>query len=236
MKTGSPASKKPVKTPKKAVKKRVPVQDIPKGPPQEVRATLGKYVLRLWFNRADAINTANSLTKLYGRQHDSEYSPELHGWYCYDRTGTMDTYDVAGKLPRSIRMRLPRYPGEDTRRDLDILGEFAVYPGHPVTIAVCIVETYRTFEDAFAITESNWAAALGATAVPGAGGCVASALVFLRSLKSGMAFEAACAGAAETWAHCDDQRKNNSTRWQEGQEQADRFKEKLAARSAWWTS
>lgn len=131
----------------------------------------------------------------------------------------------------------------------------AVYPGHAVTVAYCIVNAFQTYEEAFQRTEHNWAAALGDGRIPGSGGCVASALDFLRRLRQGATEEEAFQFADELWCTVDSQKNGGSIfrrepetpeqaearkkryqdRWREGQEQADLVKSLLLQHAAWWT-
>lgn len=122
----------------------------------------------------------------------------------------------------------------------------AVYPGHAVTLAFIIVKAFPTYEEAFAHKHSTaWCDAIGDFRIPGAGGNVADAMHILRHLKRRMAFNLAMAVADDRWARCDSQRggflgrnpeqaQNLFTRWQKGQEQADKVKPLLEACSAWW--
>ncbi len=113
--------------------------------------------------------------------------------------------------------------------------EFAVYPGHPVTIAWVIVQAFPTFDSAFKNTEFDFPAALGSPDIPGAGGCVYGALDFLSSLRKGTCSEVeAFRRADEYWTTTDDNRTQYPEKWQEGQKQADRIKELLRAHRGWW--
>lgn len=127
------------------------------------------------------------------------------------------------------------------RSDLDLFRshgikpEKAIYPGHPVTLAFCIVYAFPTYEAAFAKTGHNWAAAMGDSRCPGSGGCVASALDLLRSLKQKTAtFDEAMAEADRVWSVCDDQQTRNPLRWKEGQDQANQIKTLLKRKRPWW--
>jgi hypothetical protein len=121
------------------------------------------------------------------------------------------------------------------KRDRDILGEFAVYPGHPATLALCITEHFSSWDEAFKATVHGFPEALGRNEIPGAGGNVYAALDMLVMLRSGSSFSEAMAWADNYWARCDANAATRAERWTKGQEQADRFKDRLAAQSAWWT-
>lgn len=134
-------------------------------------------------------------------------------------------------------------PEWDRRNDREIIGEWAVYPGHPITVAYVITKVFATFEEAFKTSSSGPPNALCANAVPGAGGCVYSAMSLLKRLREGMAVEEAFKWADETWGRIDSMREGGCKpewreqtlkKYREGQAQADRFKEKLKAQMAWW--
>lgn len=131
------------------------------------------------------------------------------------------------------------------KTDRDLLGESAVYPGHPVTVALCIVRHFPSLEVAMGRTQNDSSFlgvsrpnALGDGTIPGAGGNVYLALDLLHVLAKGIVFEEAVAQADKDWAECDSQAKGGYAwdknpedhrdhylkRWQEGQAQADRFK------------
>lgn len=120
--------------------------------------------------------------------------------------------------------------------ELEILGGAAVYPGHPVTIALLITHAFPSLAAANHVTEEQpgiaYCDALTSPEIPGAGGCVHMALDLLRFLRT--APEQAIAWADRAWAECDDQRERYPDRWREGQEQAERCKPLLAARADWW--
>lgn len=140
------------------------------------------------------------------------------------------------------------------RNDLEILGEFSVYPGHPVTIAYLITKLYHNYEEAAKRTEYGFPVALGDNRIPGAGGNVYTALSLLEYLKNGTfckraedkglsIWGTALAWADEQWASCDSQAKGGYNtknpdyyikRCQEGQQQADKFKPLLKEQETWW--
>lgn len=61
----------------------------------------------------------------------------------------------------------------------------AVYPGHPVTIAVAIFRAYPNIEEAFTQDRHGTPAALGNSDVPGAGGNAYQGLGLVRKLLTG---------------------------------------------------
>jgi|SRR6478735_11303894 len=83
---------------------------------------------------------------------------------------------------------------------MEILGAWPVYPGHPCTIALCILRKYPRIADAFAPTEHGWPEALGDGDIPGAGGCVHQGLHLIqRILADGDTPEEATAWGVERW-------------------------------------
>lgn len=71
------------------------------------------------------------------------------------------------------------------RADISLLGESAVYPGHPATIAFVIAHNFETWEDANQKNESGDSAALASSAIPGAGGRVAAAMALMHYVRNG---------------------------------------------------
>lgn len=149
------------------------------------------------------------------------------------------------------------------RADTDILKEWAVYPGHPITLAYLIFKIYASSEAANANTKYNWPEAVGDGRIPGAGGNVYNALYFLRILEEyGFDLERAFKVADECWAKCDSQAKGGYefvenddgekevvqtrcltqreryiNRWKDGQEQADKVKKLFKVENnlrKWW--
>jgi hypothetical protein len=134
------------------------------------------------------------------------------------------------------------------RHDLGVLGEFAVYPGHPVTLALVIVRTHDSYAQAASMSEGfAWPHAVGCSAVPGAGGNVHSAMDLLARWKNGIALEDTFARADLLWEGCDGQKQGGGSfakddagrekfinRWREGQDQADRFKPALIEALKTW--
>jgi hypothetical protein len=88
-----------------------------------------------------------------------------------------------------------------TADSVDLLGEWPVYPGHALTTAFCIVTHFGSLSEAMAKTgKTNYPDALTDQRIPGAGGCVWSAIYFLRYLvEQSMDWEAAVQWAADRW-------------------------------------
>lgn len=103
----------------------------------------------------------------------------------------------------------------------------AVYPGHPITVGLAILWRYGNLT---AAKEE----ALADSQIPGAGGCVRSALTVLEECWRGATIAEIQALAAEIWRHCDDQWIENPERHQKGQQQADEvFAAYLTALRRW---
>ncbi len=116
-----------------------------------------------------------------------------------------------------------------------------IYPGHPIAIALMIVETFPSLTAATTIAAGRcYCNALGSDKVPGAGGNVHDALDLLTMIVHGeRSFAAAFQRANRCWAHCDDQQDSSPLgrlrdRWQRGQVQADALTQKLADTLLWW--
>ncbi len=73
-----------------------------------------------------------------------------------------------------------------------------VFPGHPVTIAMMIMENFSDYRAASAMTKYGWPAALSSP-VNGAGGAVYSALEVLKAINDEMPFNEAFDHASMLW-------------------------------------
>lgn len=114
-----------------------------------------------------------------------------------------------------------------------LLGEWPVYPGHPLTIATVIMHCYETLDAAAANTEHNWPAALGNGDVPGAGGEVYVGLDLLLNIRAGkVSIEEAPAEAQARWLR--NGAGGHTDRIAPGQEQADRFQELFLSKASEW--
>ena len=117
--------------------------------------------------------------------------------------------------------------------------EPAVYPGHAITIAYFITFHYQSFSSAVEKkTNESCAQCLGDNRIPGAGGCVYSALDMLSYIMNGtLSIDEAFEFADKAWAYVDDQKSsaNRHARWLKGQEQADKIKPKLRERLLTWS-
>ena len=135
------------------------------------------------------------------------------------------------------------------RNDKDILGDFAVYPGHPLTIAYLVVCKYASLEQALGIPDgSPHPGALGDNDIPGAGGNVSNALHLLKLAVEGtLTLDEMVVQGDDTWGKCDAMAKGGNNpadpkfgrdyylrRFREGQEQADTIKEKLKEQLPMW--
>lgn len=115
-------------------------------------------------------------------------------------------------------------------------GENAVYPGHPLTIAYLIINTYTSLAEAAKKSErTEFKDALSNGDIPGAGGNVYNALDFLDYVVNGRLSMKQAIGLANTmWANCDGQANGNIQRWKRGQEQADRILDRLTKQLEDW--
>lgn len=78
-----------------------------------------------------------------------------------------------------------------------------VYPGHPMVIAVIIMDVYARFHDANTPTEHNWCHALGNSKIPGAGGNVAATMDLLRFVENkALDVDGAVQWAKDYWKRC----------------------------------
>ena len=116
----------------------------------------------------------------------------------------------------------------------------AVYPGHPITVALLITRTFPSFEAA-------QAGALQSAEIPGAGGNVHQALDLLVQARGGVPLDEAFRLADRAWATCDgqadggpagdhDSRTHFIERWERGQIQADSVKGELRTMLTGWIS
>lgn len=125
----------------------------------------------------------------------------------------------------------------------DIIGEHAVYPGHPIVLAYIITHVFETYEAATAPSIDRWTGqpfgwceAVGSSTVPGAGGNVHAAVDLLAAVHKGKTLDEAFAQADRMWRHCDDMGEKRPDRFYEGQAQADRIKPLLRERLSVWLS
>ena len=131
------------------------------------------------------------------------------------------------------------------RADFDHLdGETIVYPGHPITLAYLITFEYASLEAA-TLKGAAYPLALENSRIPGAGGNVYNAIDLLRRVRQGVPIEDALLWADQAWGYCDAQARGGNdpddpkfgrdhyiARWKKGQEQADKYKERLRERLA----
>lgn len=112
----------------------------------------------------------------------------------------------------------------------------AVYPGHPITVGLFIMHAFTSLGAAAKREgDHNFTAASRSQDVPGAGGCVGSAMALLHNIADGFyTLDDAASWAAAVWSACDNQKQDNPKRWREGQDQADALLAEYVARAAWW--
>lgn len=117
----------------------------------------------------------------------------------------------------------------------DILGETYIYPGHPVVVAYCIVQCFATYSEAMEKDPiSGYRAALTSLEIPGSSNSVQAAIYMLKRLHKGdMTPEVAITWADGIFAE-ETNNKLFSDRLASGQEQADRFKDKLLTALTTW--
>lgn len=78
-------------------------------------------------------------------------------------------------------------------------GEWPVYPGHPLVLAMAIMEVYPSYELANATTEHGWCEALGDCRIPGAGCHVSAAMRTLKLGAEGAGIDEMVAYAHSYW-------------------------------------
>lgn len=119
-------------------------------------------------------------------------------------------------------------------RSDEILQERYIYPGHPITIAYCIVSYFPTYEKAMELDHEGRVVTVQTWEIPGSGTAVHAALDMLRYLHDGtLDVKAAFAWADDAWKQCTDNKLYSGIK-DTGQEQADRIKPKLLEHIDWW--
>ena len=124
----------------------------------------------------------------------------------------------------------------------------AIYPGHPITIAFCMVHVFSSYAEAVEKDHHGCPRAVSSRRIPGAGGCCYSALDFLASLRKGTPLEVAFERADLTWGRTDNHqmagglyakdeadRERFLKRWQDGLAQAALIKPLFRAYESWWS-
>lgn len=114
-----------------------------------------------------------------------------------------------------------------------------VYPGHPLVIAVAIMETYDSLDAANERTEHadgfSCPEALSDSRIPGAGGCVYSALDLLNHIRIGHRdIEGFIEAADELWGDIDGNVRNYPQKYQAGLDNAALHKDRFRELAATW--
>lgn len=81
----------------------------------------------------------------------------------------------------------------------DLTGDWPVYPGHPLVLAVAIMEVFPSFEAANKRTEHGWCEALSDHRIPGAGDHVGAAMRVLKLGADGRSASEMIEFAREYW-------------------------------------
>lgn len=184
------------------------------------------------------IDDAKRIARLRGEEPAIEYR-NLPCWDCEGEqhafVGDGSNCERCGQPPANCQHPDPE---ETPEAPSARLAEPAIYPGHPVTIALLIVEAYPSLADAERKCErTGYPAALGSADIPGAGGNVRAALRLLQSVRAGALLAEAVEHARDYWSRCDGQATGDARlveRWRSGQEQADRVEPVLRAKLAVW--
>lgn len=113
----------------------------------------------------------------------------------------------------------------------------AVYPGHPVVVALCIMRAFPSLDEALAkSTHSDSPRALTSDAVPGAGSNVWGALDLLREIQNqGWSPDQAFDRARERWIRDTGPGTGNHENMHgPGQEQAEAWREAFIEKLSTW--
>lgn len=81
----------------------------------------------------------------------------------------------------------------------DLTGEWPVYPGHPLVLAVAIMELFPSFDEANKPTERGWCEALADSSIPGAGDHVGAAMRVLQMGSDGRSEDDMIQYARDYW-------------------------------------
>jgi hypothetical protein len=114
------------------------------------------------------------------------------------------------------------------------IGEYPIYPGHPLMIALFIFRSYPSASKALAPTQHNTYDALGCCEVPGAGDACHTACRMVKMIRDGdLSIEDAPEWANEAWKRFVNG-PNFGNHQQPGLEQAARFREKFLEMANEW--
>jgi hypothetical protein len=119
-------------------------------------------------------------------------------------------------------------------RDLEktLLGDFAVYPGHPITVGYLIIHKFSNFEQATSFGEGGFMAALEDGDIPGAGGNVNWAIDTLGWLKAGVDPMTVWDMAEDYWRDCCT--TAYAKYYEPGADQAQQVREDFFAKACQW--
>ena len=119
------------------------------------------------------------------------------------------------------------------RLERDLLGGHAIYPGHPVVLALLVTHIFPSLAAAATPTEHGWSAALGSNEITGAGDMVSSAMRLLHGVASRTTtIEEAIAWSNKQWR--ESAAGGHPDRVERGQEQVDRAMPLLQSRLETW--
>lgn len=108
-----------------------------------------------------------------------------------------------------------------------------IYPGHPLVIALHIMQTYPSYDAANAPTEDGWCAAVGDIRIPGAGDHVTAAMQVLGMRRGGASVDQMIEAARGYWLGA--RAGGHRDRIAPGQEQAEQLTEQFKAAASNWS-
>ncbi|TXG99948.1 MAG: hypothetical protein E6R08_00510 [Nevskiaceae bacterium] len=117
---------------------------------------------------------------------------------------------------------------------MEVLGDNAEYPGHPVVLAAMVMDRYQSFEHAKGYRDgAQYYNAISDSFIPGAGCAVSSTMTVLKlALEHGP--EAAFKEAERYWQGWENQSPRNKERAENGRRQAELAKPLFRQRLQWW--
>lgn len=81
----------------------------------------------------------------------------------------------------------------------ELTGDWPVYPGHPLVLAMAIMRVFPSFTEANAPSVNGWCVAITDTRIPGAGDHVGAAMQMLEMGSRGLDADAMVTYAARYW-------------------------------------